>query len=220
MRDTGSNTRYLLAILALMGAVLAVGAVFAATVPAEEVPRAAKQAPVQTPVPCPEAFPAASTRDAEAQALVENLDEALDAAREVAGRDVHLYPISSFPEATFRLFYIGKDKPVARVDLDSSGRVVHAEAVSNSSMSGFGAMKSIDDVRIGPSATIAAARERTPEAEFLVASLWRIGDCSLAWRVFIRTAQRFFTISIDNATGEVNERDGPPDGFSGPGSVR
>jgi hypothetical protein len=209
VRNKQTNTRYLLGVLVLIGVVLAAGAVLASVVPAEEQPRSVKQGPIETPVPCPESCAPATSRDAEAQALVDSLDEAMAAARKAAGREVQLYNISSFPGVTFRLFYLSERKPAVSVDLDSSGGVIRAERVSSpASSGGFGAMKPIDDVQLGPSAAIAAAKSQHPDAEFRVASLWRIGDCSLAWRVFVETSQRSFTISIDNNTGEVSHRDG------------
>jgi hypothetical protein len=211
VRNRHTSTSYLLGVLVLVGVVLAGGAVLASAVPAEEEPRALKQGPVETPVPCPESYPPVADRDAEAQALIDNLDEALAAAHKVAGPDAQLYNISSFPEATFRLFYFSGNYPVARVELDNNGRVTHAErSTARTPTGGFTPIAAIDDLRLGPSAAITVANAQQPGAEILGASLWRIGDCSLAWRVGLRTSQRIFTISIDNATGEVNLRDGPP----------
>jgi hypothetical protein len=210
VRSRRTVTSYLVGVLVLVGVALAGGAVLASAVPAEQQPKSMKQGPIETPVPCPDSYPPASSRDAEAQALVDNLDEAVAAARKAAGHDVHLYNISSYPGVTFRLFYFGKGGG-ASVDLDGSGLVINAGPSSSPSASeGFRAMKPIDDVRIGPSAAIAVAKAQQPDAEILGASLWRIGDCSLAWRVGVRTGQRVSTISIANATGEVNQRDGPP----------
>ena len=207
MRNKHTNT-YLLGVLVLMGVVLAAGAVLASVVPAEEQPRSVKQGPIETPVLCPESYAPATSRDAEAQALVDSLDEAMAAARKTAGREVQLYNISSYPGVTFRLFYSGKGGG-ARVDLDGNGQVISAEPTSTSTPSeGHRWMLAIDDVRIGPSAAITVAKAQQPDEEVLGASLWRISDCSLAWRVGVKTSQGVFTISIDNNTGEVSHRDG------------
>jgi hypothetical protein len=209
--DRHPNTSLLLGALVLIGVALAGGAVLASAVPAEEPPKSMKQGPVVTPVPCPDSYPPATSRDAEAQALVDSMDEALAAAHTVAGPDAQLYNISSFPEVTFRLFYFSGNNPVARVELDSNGRVTHAErSTSRTPTGGFTPMAAIDDLRLGPSAAIAAARSHDPNAEILVTSLWREGDCRLAWRNFARTRQRMFTITVDDATGEVRHDVGPP----------
>jgi hypothetical protein len=208
--DRHTNTILLLGGLVLIGVALAGGAVLASAVPAEEQPKSLKQGPIETPVPCPDSYPPATSRDAEAQALVDSLDEAIAAARKAAGHDVQLYNISSYPGVTFRLFYSGKGGG-ASVDLDASGQVINAEPSSSpSSSEGFRAMKPIDDVRIGPSAAIAVAKAQQPDAEILGASLWRGGDCRLAWRNSARTRQRMFTIVVDDATGEIRHDLNPP----------
>jgi hypothetical protein len=210
VRSRHTKTGYLVGILVLVGIALAGGAVLASAVPAEEQPRSMKQGPVVTPVPCPDSHPPASSRDAEAQALVDSLDEAMAAARKAAGHDVQLYNISSYPGVTFRLFYSGKGGG-ARVDLDGNGLVISAEPISTSTPSeGHRGMPAIDDVRTGSSAAIAAARSHDPNAEILVTSLWREGDCRLAWRNFARTRQRMFTITVDDATGDIRHDLNPP----------